>query len=148
MTCRLVRRFATPRNDSLLARGLRRRIGLQHASLRQRNADLLHAVDQLHRGRRGQHHAPCRIATAGHRRVRLDIVEPGNAELNPKRLAVEIDVVDENGERLPALRPVDVADGRGLAPPLRRPAAVPVILDSFAISPPPLLRRRDKRPSP
>ena len=113
--------------------GRLRRIGLQYTGLRQRRADLLHAVDQFDRGHRGQHHALCRIPASGDRRVRLHVVEPGDAELDPQRLAVEIDVVDRIGERLGAVRPVDVADGRGLSRRGSAPTAL-LLSGSFAIS--------------
>ena len=58
--------------------------------------------------------ALCRKAASGHRCVGLHVVEPGDAELDPHRLAVEIDVVDGIGERLGAVQPIDVSDGCGL----------------------------------
>ena len=118
-------------------------------------ADLLHAVDEFHRRHRRKHHPLRRKAAAGDRRVWLELVKPGDAELDAKRLAVEIDVVDAVGEDLPAVELVDVANacgGRRRGRRARRAFPSPLELPSFylvssELSPSPvslMLRQRQR----
>src|SRR5580704_15943141 len=96
-----------------------RRVGLaaraHHAGLFERGRDLLHAVDQIDRRRRRQHETAGRITPAADRRIRLDVVEPGDAEFDAQRLAVENQAGDRVGKSLFHIGAVEVADLRRLA---------------------------------
>ena len=102
----------------LLRRFTRARCGSGHASLRERRADLLHAVDQICRGGRRQDEAAGWIAAAGDRRIGFDLIDTRDREFDPQRLAVKYETADRVSKRLRDIRAIHIPDRRGLPFPL------------------------------
>src|SRR6516164_3833144 len=86
-----------------------------HASLRQRRRNLLHAIDEIDGRDRRQHQAAGRITAAGDRRIRLDVVETGDAKLDAQGLTIEDQAGNGIGKSLDHIGAIDIANARGRA---------------------------------
>ena len=87
----------------------------QQSGFRHRSPDLLHAVDELHGGDRRQDQAACRIAPARDRGIGLNLIDTAHRKFNAQRLSVKEHAGDRIGESFDQLRPINVAEARGLA---------------------------------